>query len=185
MRQIRYFISDSILYISGWAPQAKSAKFGRQVTIELLVSISLTLATVMPTVCEAMDRFTPILEQAGESTVTKGGFIVNQKRIAIQSELARRPPTTAELGVKVPPKARLKLEQTARQIAQYHPIWRVYDFQLSMARSEFVKFFEAQGLVFDIHKNVLLFPGAAANDAEFIDGLFGDPISEFRVWRRP
>lgn len=185
MRQIRFFISDSILYISGWAPQAKSAKFGRQVTMGFLVSISLTLAMVLPTVCEAMDRFTPILEQAGESTVTKGGFIVNQKRIEVQGELARRPPTTAELGVKVPPKALLKLEQTARQIAQYHPIWRVYDFRLSMARSEFVKFFEAQGLVFDIHKNVLIFPGAAANDAEFIDGLFGDPISEFRVWRRP
>jgi len=54
-----------------------------------------------------------------------------------------------------------------------------------MPRSEFVKFFEAQGLVFDTHKNVLLFPGAAPNDAEFIDGLSGGVISEFRIWRRP
>ena len=87
--------------------------------------------------------------------------------------------------MKLPVKASLNLADTARQIAQYHPVWRVYDFRLSMQRSEFVRFFEAQGLVFDIHRNVLLFPGAAPNDAEFIDGLFGDPISRFRVWRKP
>jgi hypothetical protein len=160
-------------------------KFERDITMRLLASIALTLAVALPTVCAATDRFTQIIEQAGESTVTKGGFVVNQKRVAVQKELSRRPPTAAELGVKLPPKASLKLERTALQIVQYNPVWRVYDFSLSMPRSEFVKFFEAQGLVFDTHKNVLLFPGTAPNDAEFIDGLFGDLISEFRIWRRP
>ena len=153
--------------------------------MKMLANIALTLAVVLPAVCAAADRFTQIIEQAGESTVTKGGFIVNQKRVAVQSELSRRPPTTAELGVKLPAKASLRLEDTARQIAQYHPVWRVYDFRLSMPRSEFVRFFEAQGLVFDAHRNVLLFPGAVPNEAEFIDGLVGDSISAFRVWRRP
>ena len=54
-----------------------------------------------------------------------------------------------------------------------------------MPRADFIRFFEAQGLVFDVHKNGLLFPGAARDEAEFIDGLDGDPISAFRVWRRP
>jgi hypothetical protein len=153
--------------------------------MKLLASIALALAVALPAVCAATDRFTQIIEQAGESTVTKGGFVVNQKRVAVQKELSRRPPKTAELGVKLPPKASLKLERTALQIVQYNPVWRVYDFSLSMPRSEFVKFFEAQGLVFDSHKNVLLFPNTAPNDAEFIDGLFGDVISEFRIWRRP
>jgi hypothetical protein len=71
------------------------------------------------------------------------------------------------------------------QIAQYHPVWRVYAYRLEMPRSEFIQFFESQGLKLDTHKNVMLFPGAAPKDAEFIDGLIGDPISGFRVWRRP
>jgi|GEM_PF-6136026 len=153
--------------------------------MKILANIALSFAIILPGVCVATDRFTQIVEQGGEPTVTKGGFLVNQKRAAVQSELARKPPTTAELGVKVPAMASLKLEQTARQIAQYHPVWRVYDFHLSMSRSEFIKFFEAQGLTLDTHKNVLLFPGAAPDDAEFIDGLVGDPIRGFRVWRRP
>lgn len=153
--------------------------------MKLFASIALVLAVALPAFCAATDRFTQIIEHAGESTVTKGGFVVNQKRVAVQKELSRRPPTAAELGVKLPPKTSLKLERTALQIVQYNPVWRVYDFHLSMPRSEFVKFFEAQGLVFDLHKNVLLFPGTAPNDAEFIDGLFGDVISEFRIWRRP
>jgi hypothetical protein len=160
-------------------------KFERNITMKLLVSIALVLEMALPAVCAAMDRFTQTIEQAGESTVTKGNFVVNQKRIAVQKELSRRPPTAAELGVKLPPKTSLKLERTALQIVQYNPVWRVYDFHISMPRSEFVAFFEAQGLVFDTHKNVLLFPGAAQGDAEFIDGLFGDVISEFRIWRRP
>lgn len=154
--------------------------------MKLLASIALVLAVALPAVCVESDRFAQIIAQAGESTVTKGGFVVNQKRVAVQKELARRPPTATELGVKLPPKTSLKLERTALQIVQYNPVWRVYDFRVSsMPRSEFIKFFEEQGLVFDIHKNVLLFPGAAPHDAEFIDGFFGNVISEFRIWRKP
>lgn len=153
--------------------------------MKLLVSIALSLAVTLPTVCLALDRFTQIIEQAGESTVTKGGFVVNQKRVAIQKELSRRPPTDAELGVKLPPETSLKLERTALQIVQYNPVWRVYDFRLSMPRSDFISFFEAQGLVFDPHKNALLFPSTAPNNAEFIGVLFGEIINEFRIWRRP
>lgn len=157
----------------------------KQLALNMPAAIALALAVALPGVSAAADRFTPIVEQAGESTVTKGGYIVNQKRVAVQGELAKRPPTTAELGVKLPARASLKLENTARQIAQYHPTWRVYDYRLSMPRSEFIRFFEAQGLVFDVHKNGLLFPGASRDEAEFIDGLDGDPISGFRIWRRP
>jgi len=153
--------------------------------MKLLASIALVLAVALSAVCAETDRFSQIISQAGESTVTKGGFVVNQKRIAVQKELSRRPPTTAELGVKLPPKTTLKLERTALQIVQYNPVWRVYDFHVSMPRAVFVRFFEAQGLVFDAHKNVLLFPDTAQGDAEFIDGLFGDIISDFRIWRRP
>ena len=157
----------------------------RQLTLKMLTHAAMALAVALPAVGAAADRFTSIIEQAGESTVTRGGFIVNQKRVAVQGELSKRPPTTAELGVKLPPRASLRLEESARQIAQYHPVWRVYDFRVSMPRPEFVRFFEAQGLVFDVHKNALLFPGAARDEAEFIDGLSGDSISGFRVWRRP
>ena len=153
--------------------------------MKLLAGIALFFAVALPAVCAGTDRFTQIIAQAGESTVTKGGFVVNQRRIAVQKELSRRPPTSAELGVKLPPKTTLKLERTALQIVQYNPVWRVYDFRVSMPRSEFVRFFEAQGLVFDTHKNVLVFPGTAQGDAEFIDGQFGDAISNFRIWRRP
>lgn len=147
------------------------------------IALAATLLTAFAAV--AADRFTRIVEQAGESVVNGGGFIVNQKRVAVQRELSRQAPTQAELGVKLPPRAVLKLEQTARQIAQYHAVWRVYDYRLAMPRKEFIQFFEAQGLVFEVHRNVLLFPGAEPDAAEFIDGLFGDPIQEFRVWRRP
>ena len=153
--------------------------------MKLWASIALGLVVCLPAVAAAADRFTPIVEQAGEPTVTKSGFLVNQKRVAVQIELSRRPPTSAELGVKLPDKAVLQLEQTARQIAQYHPIWRVYDYRLSMPRAELIRFFQAQGLVFDTHKNMLLFPGSPPENAEFVDGLFGDTVSGFRVWRRP
>ncbi len=153
--------------------------------MKFLASIALVITVTLPAVCAESDRFAQIIAQAGESTVTKGGFVVNQKRVAVQKELSRRPPTVTELGVKLPPNASLNLKRTALQIVQYNPVWRVYDFRVSMPRSEFVKFFEEQGLVFNINKNVLLFPGAAPHDAEFIDGLFGNVISEFRIWRRP
>jgi hypothetical protein len=153
--------------------------------VNLLAGIALSLAAALPAVFVASDRFAPIIEQAGEPTVTNGGYLVNHQRVAVQGELSRRPPTPAELGVKLPPKASLVLEQTARQIAQYDPVWRVYGFRLSLPRLEFIQFFESQGLRFDSHRSILLFPGAAPGDAEFIDGLAGDPISGFGVWRRP
>lgn len=130
----------------------------------------------------ASDRFTTIVESAGDSTVSGGGFRVNQKRVAVQRELAQRPPTLAELGVKLPPKSALMLEQTARQIAQYHPVWRVYEYRLQMPRSEFTQYFQDQGLAFDVHANQLKFGNLGG---EFIDGLSEDPITSFRVWRRP
>ncbi len=110
---------------------------------------------------------------------------MNQQRVAVQAELARLGPTAAELGVPLPPKARLKREDTAHQIAQYHPVWRIYAYQLSMPRAEFIAFFTAQGLVFDAHKNLLLFPDQPGQEGAFIDGLDGQTISQFRIWRRP
>ncbi len=109
------------------APHPPAAR--RRRISKILTRIALTLAVTLPAVCAAADRFTPIIEQAGESTVTKGGFVVNQKRVAVQSELSKRPPAPAE--------------------------------------------------------HALLFLGAAPDGAEFIDGLFGDSISAFRIWRRP
>ena len=153
--------------------------------IAIAIAIAVPIAVLLPSGAAAADRFTGIVEQAGGPTVTQGGWLVNQKRVAVQAELLRRPPTRAELGVTLPNKAALNVEQTARQIAQYHAVWRVYDYRLAMPRAELIGFFQAQGLVLDVHKNVLLFPGAAPEDAEFIDGLFGDTVSGFRVWRKP
>ena len=128
------------------------------------------------------DRFTKIVEEGGEPTVTKGGSLVNQKRVAVQKELSQRPPTAEELGVALPPRSALMLEQTARQIAQYHPVWRVYEYRMEMPRQAFIEHFQKQGLKFDVHANQMKFgnPGE-----EFVDGLSGDPIKSLRVWRRP
>ena len=143
--------------------------------------ICASLICAMPFTVLASARFTPVIEGAPESIV-QNGYVVNLRRVAVQKELVQRPPTTAELGVKLPPKAALQLETTARQIAQYHPVWRVYEYKTGMPRTELIQFFEAQGLRFDAGKNKLLFPGIAdADRAEFIDGLNG----AFRVWRRP
>lgn len=97
------------------------------------ITASLTCCLVSVTL--AQDRFTGIIDGAAESTVTSGGFIVNQKRAAIQAEITRRPPSLAELGIKVPQGSKLRAEQTARQIAQYHPVWRVYDFSVAICPS--------------------------------------------------
>jgi hypothetical protein len=147
--------------------------------------IGLLLALMLPAPALAQDRFTQVIEQGGEPVATAGGTLVNLKRASVQKELSARPPTTAELGVKLPPGARLKLEDTARQIAQYHPVWRVYDYRLAMPRADLIAFFEAQGLEFNRSRNVMQFPGADPDRREFIDGLFGDRIEGFRVWRRP
>ena len=132
--------------------------------------------------CFAADRFAAIVEATGEPTVTKGGYVVNQKRVAVQAELSKRPPTSQDLGVRLPPGSALKLHETAGQIAHYHPIWRVYEYRLTIPRAEFISFFEAQGLRFDKSGNLLKFDNAG-ND--FIDGLSGDPMTGFRVWRKP
>jgi|APFre7841882630_1041343.scaffolds.fasta_scaffold07354_2 hypothetical protein len=147
--------------------------------------IGLLVALTLPAVCRAQDRFTQVIEKAEGPVVNAGGYVVNQKRIAVQKELSQRPPTPAELGVKLPANARLNLEQTARQIAQYHPTWRVYDYRLAMPRADFIQFFEAQGLQFNRSRNVMLFPSATPDTGEFIDGLFGDSPEGFRIWRRP
>jgi hypothetical protein len=128
------------------------------------------------------DRFTKIVEEGGEPTVTSGGYLVNQKRVAVQKELSQRPPTPDELGVRLPPGAKLHLEQTARQIAQYHPFWRVYEYRVNMPRTAFIDHFVQQGLAFDRSANNLKLPGASG---DFIDGLSGDTMQSFRVWRKP
>jgi hypothetical protein len=51
---------------------------------------------------------------APESTV-RNGFVVNHRREAVQREITARPPTEAELGVRLPPGARPLHEVTARQ----------------------------------------------------------------------
>jgi hypothetical protein len=43
----------------------------------------------------AQDRFTDIIDGAADSTVTSGGFIVNQKRAATQAEIAKRPTSSS------------------------------------------------------------------------------------------
>jgi hypothetical protein len=136
--------------------------------------------------CTAMaasagDRFTLIIDNAPESTVNAKGFVVNQKRVLIQRELMAQRPSVAELGVRLPPGAKLKPEESARQIAQYHPAWRVYDYKLAMPRDELVRFFEAQGLRYD--RSAVRFVFSEGED--FIDGVAGDPVRGFRVWRKP
>ncbi|MCB2021060.1 MAG: hypothetical protein KDG44_09660, partial [Burkholderiaceae bacterium] len=96
-------------------------------------------------------------------------------------EITKRPPTPAELGIKLPQGSRLRAEQTARQIAQYHPVWRVYDYSVAMSRGALIQHFERQGLILDPSANVLRFPGSE----DFIDGPFGEQLSGFRVWRKP
>lgn len=126
----------------------------------------------------ALDRFSSIIAGGAESTVNSGGYVVNHKREDVQKELAARPPTFEELGVKVPPKAKLKLTETARQIVQYDPVWRIFDYKLKMGREEFVAYFLAQGLTHD--ENRMVFPGSE----DFIDGIAVDGVTEFRIWRK-
>lgn len=132
----------------------------------------------------AADRFTSIIEQAPESTVVNG-MVVNNKRVAVQKELSARPPTREELGVAIPKGARLELETTARQIAQYHPNWRIYKYTIRMPVADLIRFFTDQGLSFDPSMHRLRFPKPAGNGEDFIDSLEGDPVEGFRIWRRP
>jgi hypothetical protein len=148
-------------------------------------SLGLLLLVFLPGSVLADDRFTPLIENAGEPVVNSNGFVVNQARVAVQKELSQRPPTAEELGVKLPSKAKLSLETTARQIAQYDPTWRVYEFKIQMPRDDFKRFFLAQGLRFDQSSNVLRLPDRPGHQGEFIDGLSDDPLENFRIWRRP
>lgn len=156
---------------------------GRPASKEWLVGF--LLLAFLPGSALADDRYTPIIKNAGEPVVNSNGYVVNQARVAVQKELSQRPPTADELGVKLPPRAKLSLETTARQIAQYDPVWRVYEFKSQMARDEFKRFFLAQGLHFDQSSNVLRLADHPGHQGEFIDGLSDDPLQSFRIWRRP
>jgi len=109
-------------------------------------------------------------------------YLVNQKRAAVQRELTQRPPTPDELGVRLPSGSKLQLEQTARQIAQYHPAWRIYEYRISMSRADFIEHFQQQGLSFSQSANQLKFGNTGG---DFIDGFTGDSMSSFRIWRKP
>ena len=109
-----------------------------RITIHATLTISLLLTSAFANA----DRFARIVEEGGEPTVTAGGYLVNQKRAAVQRELTQRPPTQDELGVKLPPGSKLQFELTARQIAQYHPAWRIYEYRVDMPRSEFIEYFQ-------------------------------------------
>ena len=145
------------------------------------------LATILlccanPLTAFAADRFTAIVEAGGESTVTAGGFVVNQKRVAVQKELAIRPPTREEIGVELPKGSRFMLVETSRQIAQYHPHWRIYQYSVTMPRKDLISYFEGQGLTYDQHSANLKF---GQDGGDFIDGLSADDRHQVRIWRRP
>ncbi|MCE9658712.1 MAG: hypothetical protein K8R60_09155 [Burkholderiales bacterium] len=143
-----------------------------------LLAIGLLLAAT----CATADRFARIVEEGGEPTVTAGGYLVNQKRVAVQKELTQRPPTPGELGLTLPPGAKLQIEGTARQIAQYHPAWRVYEYRIEMSRAAFVEHFQKQGMSFDRSANNLKFGNGSG---DFIDGFSGETMKSFRIWRKP
>lgn len=130
------------------------------------------------------DRFTSIIAQAPESTVVNG-YVVNNRRVAVQQELTARPPKHDELGVLLPKGARLDYERTARQIVQYNPYWRIYQYALEAPKADLIRFFTDQGLTFNRSQGRLFFTPPAGNGEEFIDDLEGDPVEGFRIWRRP
>ncbi len=130
----------------------------------------------------AADRFAKIVDEGGDPTTTAGGFVVNQKRIAVQKELTARTPTAEELGVKLPAGAKLMLIETARQIAQYHPAWRIYQYKVELPREAVIAHFEAQGLRYDMNAANLKFGNAGG---DFVDGLSQSGQHQLRVWRKP
>ena len=130
----------------------------------------------------AQDRFTAIIVGAPESSV-RNGYVVNHRREAVQRELTARPPTEAELGVRLPPGAQLRHEVTARQIAQYHPVWRVYQYRVALSQEELARHFTAQGLRYEASEGRLYFPGATRDRGDFMDGLADAPQQGFRIWR--
>ncbi|MET0311406.1 MAG: hypothetical protein ABW051_05100 [Burkholderiaceae bacterium] len=144
---------------------------------------ALALLLALPFTASAADRLSPIFDTGGKAAT--GGFSATQQRAAVQMELSLRPPTPAELGVKLPQKTALRAEQTARQMAEYDPAWRVYEYSAGIPKAEFVKFFQAQGLTLNATRNVLVMPGPGPDGAGFIDGLQNDPVQDFRIWRKP
>ncbi len=143
---------------------------------------ALLLSLLIPGSVPADDRFTNIVEEGPEPTVTTGGFVVNQKRVAVQKALTQRPPTADELGVRLPPGSKLMLEQTARQLAQYHPVWRIFQYSVTMPRTALIAHFEEQGLTYDqSHANLKFGSGSG----DFVDGLSKEDRHQIRVWRKP
>jgi hypothetical protein len=129
----------------------------------------------------AADRFKLIIDNAPESAVNATGQPVDPKRQLIQKELMAQRPSLAELGVRLPTGSKLKPEESARQIVQHDPAWRVYEYRVSMPRGELLRFFQAQGLRHDRPAGQLRFP----NGEDFVDGFEGNPVKGFRVWRKP
>ena len=144
------------------------------------LATALTLLAAPP--AGAQDRFTPIIAGAPESSV-RNGYVVNHRREAVQRELTARPPTEAELGVRLPPGAQLRHELTARQIAQYHPVWRIYQYRTAMAREALARHFTAQGLRYEASEGRMYFPGATRERGDFIDGLADAALTGIRIWR--
>jgi hypothetical protein len=129
----------------------------------------------------AADRFKLIIDNAPESAVNASGQPVDPKRLLVEKELMAQRPGRAELGVRLPEGSRLKPEESARQIVQHDPAWRVYEYRLSMPRAELLRFFQGQGLRHDRAAGRLVFP----DNTDFIDGFEDDPVKRFRVWRKP
>ncbi len=148
----------------------------------LALAAALTLAGVRD--AGAQDRFAAAIAGAPESTV-RNGFVVNHRREAVQREITARPPTEAELGVRLPPGARLLAEVTARQIAQYHPVWRIFQYRVPIARDELGRFFAEQGLRYEPSEGRAYFPGATNARGDFIDGLAIASETGIRIWRMP
>jgi hypothetical protein len=130
----------------------------------------------------AADRFAKSVDEGGDPTVTAGGFVVNQKRVAVQKELSARPPTVEEVGVKLPPGSKLMLVETSRQIAQYHPVWRIYQYKVDLPREAVIAHFESQGLRYDVNSANLKFGNSGG---DFVDGLSQSGQHQLRVWRKP
>lgn len=148
-----------------------------------LRSVAVAVLLLPAHVASAQDRFAPIIAGAPESSV-RDGYVVNHRREAVQKELTARPPTEAELGVRLPPGARLVPDRTALQIVQYHPGRRIYQYRVAMSREELVHFFEAQGLRWDASQQWLFFPGATRdNGGDFVDALHDAAGGGFRIWR--
>jgi hypothetical protein len=150
----------------------------------MLRALALTAALVLPAARDAgaQDRFTPVIAGAPESTV-RNGYVVNHRREAVQRELTARPPTEAELGVRLPPGAQLRHELSARQIVQYHPVWRIYQYRVALPKEELARHFTAQGLRYEASEGRAYFPNATRDRGDFIDGLGDAALTGLRIWR--